>query len=72
MYGYIDLLVETDSEIIMVDYKSDHITDLSQLINRYNQQMNMYYQGLLRAYPNRPITQYLYSFALNQYIKVEN
>ena len=70
VYGYIDLLVEKDNEIIMVDYKSDQVQNKQQLLTRYQPQMMMYLEGLKLVYPTLPITQYLYSFTLNEFIKV--
>lgn len=71
LYGYIDLLVEKDSEIILIDYKSDTIQSMNQLLNRYQEQMDRYYQGIKLVYPDKQISQFLYSFRLNDYIKVE-
>lgn len=68
VYGYMDLIIETDDEVMMVDYKTDLVDDLNVLKARYQKQMDSYLKGLVKVYPNKKIKQYLYSFNLHQYI----
>lgn len=67
-YGYMDMLITKDDEIIMVDFKTDKVNSEQELILRYQNQMNLYKKGLLKCTPQKAITQYLYSFALGRYI----
>lgn len=69
-YGYMDLLAVKDDEVIMVDYKTDVVISEEQLVSRYSDQMNSYLEGLKKAYPDKKISQYLYSFDLHQYIQI--
>lgn len=70
IYGYMDLLIETDQEVIMIDYKTDLVDDLNVLKVRYQKQMDSYLTGLKKVYPNKKIKQVLYSFNLHQYIEL--
>lgn len=69
-YGYMDWLIEKEDEVIMVDYKTNTIDNPKQLLALYQGQMDGYYEGLKRLFPNKKILQYLYSFYLHEYIEV--
>ena len=59
--GVIDLLVETaNGELILIDYKTDRLTDTERIRQRYQIQLDMYKKAV-EAILNRKVAQvYLY------------
>lgn len=70
IYGYVDMISESIDKVVIVDFKSDRISDGQQLINRYRNQLLKYVDGIKMVYNDVLIEVYLYSFSLNEYIKV--
>ena len=70
VYGYVDMIPESDKRVVIVDFKSDNIVNSQQLIDRYQNQLLKYAQGLKKVYHDKSIEAYLYSFTLNEYFKV--
>lgn len=68
--GVIDLLVEDDSTVYIVDYKTDNLTS-DELISRYTNQLNTYQAILKKKYPTKEIKKYIYSLHLNEYILIK-
>lgn len=70
--GIIDCYFQEQNDIILVDYKSDHIYQENLLIEKYKLQINLYREALRRA-TGMPVSQcYLYSFAMGRAIAVPN
>ncbi len=67
--GTMDFVAMNDSEIILVDYKTDNAT-LEEIKSRYSSQLNTYKKALQIIYPNITITAYAYSFHNNEFIKI--
>lgn len=67
--GIIDLLIEAESSIYIVDYKTD-ILDASKLISLYSSQLKQYQSIIQKVYPNKTIELYIYSLHLNEYIQL--
>ncbi len=67
--GIIDLLVETEKEIYIIDYKSDLVNNEEKLISKYKKQLDLYEKALKRKGPKK-IFKYLYSFHLGKFIEV--
>lgn len=69
--GIADCLFEEDGRLIIVDYKTDRLSDPNRLAERYRPQLLLYREALSRAF-NMPICQcLLYSFHLNRTVVVE-
>lgn len=68
--GVIDLLAISDTDIYIVDYKSDTMTK-EQLLRSYTDQLLQYQRVIHQLYPTTPIHLYIYSLHLNEYIEVE-
>ena len=69
-HGFIDYLAVSDDAVTLIDFKSDrHVTD-ELLKDRYSGQVNAYISALHQLYPNHTIEAYIYSFDLNQMIKM--
>ncbi len=67
--GTMDFVAIGDSEIILVDYKTDNATP-EEIKDRYSSQLNTYKKALQIMYPNTTITAYAYSFHNNEFIKI--
>ncbi len=69
--GVMDMVVESEHEIWLIDFKSDRVAAVEALIHRYQSQLDGYRAFLKTQFPNKTITTYLYSFSLNDYFQVE-
>ncbi len=69
--GIIDLLVESDQEVYLIDFKSDRYVDAEILQQRYHSQLEAYYRVVRSSYPDRPVSTWIYSFYLNDYVRIE-
>ena len=68
--GIMDCVCISDNKIIIIDFKSDRNITKEELINRYMQQISIYKQVMMVAYPTYSITCYIYSFELNDWIEL--
>ena len=66
--GTMDLLMINDSEIIIVDYKTNRNTTKEELINLYSPQLDIYAKVMHESYPNHKISKYIYAFELDEAI----
>lgn len=70
--GIIDAFCIEEDEIILWDYKTDHVTNDKQLVKRYQTQL-LYYKEALQRQLHLPVKEvYIYSFHLNQAIKISD
>mgnify|MGYP000983712080 CR=1 FL=1 len=69
-YGIMDLVVEQESTLILVDYKTDNcsIDDLKQ---RHQNQIRQYRSVLQELFPGKALRSYLYSFHWHLYLEIE-
>jgi superfamily I DNA/RNA helicase len=68
LVGIVDLLVETDEEIQIIDYK----TDLSrQAKSEYRKQLSVYYHIASEWYPDRKVTANIFYTAADELIEIE-
>ena len=63
--GIIDLMIENESEIIIIDYKLKNIDD-----DAYNEQLNGYGK-YIASKTNKKISKYLYSIIDCKFKKIE-
>lgn len=72
--GVVDLFVEFDDKCILIDFKSDRISNNEEAIDlikkTYAVQINVYKEAMERIYQKR-IEAYLYLFALDKFIRME-
>lgn len=67
--GIIDLYFEEDDGLVLLDYKTDAVREASQLLDRYQTQMDLYARALAAA-TGKPVREKLiYSFRLEQIIQ---
>ena len=69
--GIIDLVIETETIIYIIDYKSDIISNEEELINKYKKQLDLY-EYALRKKTKKEISKYLYSFHLDKFIELNS
>ncbi len=71
--GIIDLyLQEADGDLVLVDYKTDHVKTPEELVLRYRVQMDYYREALEKLTGKRVKERILYSFCLDREVKVED
>ncbi|MCD8084462.1 MAG: PD-(D/E)XK nuclease family protein, partial [Clostridiales bacterium] len=67
--GIIDLYFEEEGELVLVDYKTDRVTDAAVLVEHYRGQMD-YYERALRQMTGKKIREkMIYSLALQMEIR---
>ncbi len=64
LYGYIDFLAMDEERIIVLDYKSDHLSAPEQFLSLYEEQLRTYAQAMHAIYPTHQIETWIYSFHL--------
>ncbi|MEG2304325.1 MAG: helicase-exonuclease AddAB subunit AddA [Lachnospiraceae bacterium] len=68
--GIIDVYFEENGELVVLDYKTDHVKTEQELVDRYHAQLD-YYAKALTKLTQKPVKEKLiYSFALHQTIVV--
>ena len=73
--GIVDLYLETEeSEIILVDYKTDYVpkNKENELIQKYQTQLLLYKKAIEEAKKQKVSEIYIYSTYLDKEIKIEN
>ena len=69
--GIIDFVAWKDNEIIIIDFKTDNVSNANILIKRYEKQLLYYKEALSTIYPTNIISTFIYSFALNTFIEIK-
>ncbi len=68
--GIIDAYFIEDEHAVLVDYKTDRVKEGQELIDRYKEQVKLYKEAIERA-TSLPVEEaVLYSFSLNEEVKV--
>ncbi|MDO5293575.1 MAG: helicase-exonuclease AddAB subunit AddA [bacterium] len=68
--GIIDLYFEEDGEIVLLDYKTDHVKKAYFLVKRYETQLQYYKQALEQMTHKKVKEVYIYSLYLEKAIEV--
>lgn len=66
--GVLDCYFITDGGAVIVDYKTDRVTNERELIDRYRVQLDMYEKALFVTDGITTHKKYIYSFALSRFI----
>lgn len=66
--GVVDVYFEEDGELVVLDYKTDRVSESSQLVERYRTQLDYYAHALERLTGKRVKEKLIYSFTLHQEI----
>lgn len=70
LQGIIDAFFIEDGEIVLVDYKSDHVREAETLIGRYQKQLELYAEALEKITGLRVKEKIIYSIILERTIPV--
>ena len=70
LQGIIDAFFIEDGEIVLVDYKSDHVREAETLIGHYRKQLELYAEALEKITGLRVKEKLIYSIILEQAIPV--
>lgn len=68
--GVVDLLFIKDDIYYIVDYKTDNVTDESELIKRYKLQLDLYEIGIRDNMNAKNVKKFIYSIMLDKFIEV--
>lgn len=68
--GVIDVFFYEDDEIVLVDYKTDHVLKSEELVQRYKEQLKWYEDALTQLTGKRVKERIIYSFRLDEEIPV--
>ncbi len=69
--GIIDAFWEEDDGIVLLDYKTDRVSEPEELIRRYEAQLRLYAEALGRRFAKKGVKEILvYSFCLDQVIRI--
>ena len=71
MQGSIDLLYETEEGYVIVDFKSDRVTEEKALTDRYSRQLNLYAAAVRSLYDKPVLGCVIWSFVLKKEIPVK-
>ncbi len=69
--GVIDGLIISGNRGEIIDYKTDKVTDETEIINRYKEQMRIYKMAAEQCFGLNEVNVTLYSFALSKEISVK-
>lgn len=62
--GIIDAYIEEEDGLVLIDYKTDYVTEPETLVKRYKSQLD-YYEKALRQIKKKPVKErYIYSYRL--------
>lgn len=68
--GVVDVYFEEDGELVLMDYKTDRVDSGEELIRRYKTQLDYYAEALSRL-EKKPVKEiFIYSFALDEVIRL--
>lgn len=72
LQGVVDCAMLEDDGITVIDFKTDYVTEdtLSDVVQRYREQVQTYANALEQIFEQRVKAQYLYFFRLNRFVSV--
>ncbi len=70
LQGSIDLAIETESGIIIVDYKTDRVNNTDDLLSMYSKQLELYREAIQQTTGKKVIRCLIYSVYLSQITEV--
>lgn len=71
IHGIMDYVCWDDTQVTLIDFKSDQRVTEQGLIDRYHQQIQAYQLCLTELYPNLQQQCFLYSLALKKFIEIK-
>lgn len=71
LHGYIDFLSFEKDGIVIVDFKTDTLTQDAEFISLYEQQLHTYRKAISILYPDQDILTYIYSLHNRRMIQIQ-
>ena len=71
-HGYMDLVIIGETDITLIDYKTDRVEDPQLLVELYQDQLQAYVRVLRQMHPDKPVKAYLYSLKFSAFIPIED
>jgi len=71
-HGYMDLVVISDTDITLIDYKTDRVEDPQVLVELYQEQLQAYMRVLRQMHPTKAVKAYLYSLKFSKFIPIND
>lgn len=71
MQGAVDLAFVEDGELVVADYKTDRVNDISKLLTLYKKQLLLYKEAMEQSTDYKVKELIICSVYLNEYIKIE-
>jgi ATP-dependent helicase/nuclease subunit A len=68
--GIVDMYFGEDDGLVLVDYKTDHVTDMSQLEENYSLQLEVYRAALEKIENRKVKSAVIYSLKLGKYEEI--
>ncbi|MBP0962304.1 MAG: PD-(D/E)XK nuclease family protein, partial [Oscillospiraceae bacterium] len=68
--GIVDMYFEEDDGLVLVDYKTDYVTDISQLVENYSLQLEVYRAALEKIENRKVKCAVIYSLKLGTYAEI--
>ena len=70
MQGIIDVYFEEEDGLVVLDYKTDRVSDEKELVNKYHAQLDYYAKALEQLTEKKVKEKLIYSFALGKEIRL--
>jgi ATP-dependent helicase/nuclease subunit A len=71
-HGYMDLVIVSESDIVLIDYKTDRVDDPQLLVELYQEQLQAYMRVLRQMHPDKAVKAYLYSLKFSVFIPIDD
>lgn len=71
-HGYMDLVIISETDITLIDYKTDRVEDPQLLVELYQDQLQAYVRVLRQMHPDKPVKAYLYSLKFSTFIAIDD
>ena len=68
--GIADCIIKNGDEYIILDYKSDNVSNVSILKDRYEGQLSLYRKAIGDLFETEKVSCIIYSFTLGDYIEI--
>ena len=68
--GVMDCVLQNGDEITIIDYKTDFIHNMDQLVARYARQLELYRHGAKQLFGTEKVKCILYSFHLDKHVEL--
>ena len=70
MQGIIDVYFEEEDGLVVLDYKTDRVSDEKELVDKYHAQLDYYAKALEQLTEKKVKEKLIYSFTLGKEIRL--